>query len=272
MRDANFKRDYYAAAQVLCIKKLKGRDVIRVAAKHNLREIQAETGADSHIDHLRTPLNQVIAGAATAAEVASCAVHLLNDAGVGKLRKDAVRGIEIVISLPAGSPIDLPEFFSNSLDWVRRFFNVPVLSAVVHLDEATPHCHVLLLPLVNGRMAGSDLVGNRTRLQGMQTSFFEQVGHRYGLVRPRTRQRLNSATRHKAASMILTAIQDNPELLDRKDVADALLESLGRNPEPMLLALKLPVPLSKKSDTSFVEIMTKPCKPEKPSGFDRATN
>lgn len=262
----------YSDRQYLGIKKLTGRDIVRVAAKHNLREVQAGIGADSHIDHTRICLNQVIAGAATAAEVASYAERMLNDAGLGKLRKDTVRGIEIVISLPTGSPIDLPEFFSNSLDWVRRFFNVPVLSAVVHLDEATPHCHVLLLPLVNGRMAGSDLVGNRTRLQGMQTSFFEQVGHRYGLTRPRTQQRLNSATRHKAASMILTAIHDQPELLDRKDVANALLESLGCNPEPALLALKLPVPLSKKSAKSFVEIMTRPCKPEKSSGFDHETN
>ena len=153
------------------------------------------------------------------------------------------------------------------LSWVRSFFNVPVLSAVIHLDESAPHCHVLLLPLVNGRMAGSDLVGNRPRLQAMQTGFFEQVGRRYGLTRPAALKRLSSATRHKAASVIVTAIQGNPELLDQRDVESAMLGVLARDPEPLLTALGLTMPVSTKPVKSFVEIMTKPCKLEKSIGF-----
>lgn len=256
-----------AERQYLRIKKLTDRDIVRVAARHNLREIQAEFGADSHIEHTRIGLNQVIAGAATAAEVAAYAKHLMHDANIGTLRRDAVRGVEVVISLPTASAIDHTAFFTDSLAWVRGFFKVPVLSAVVHLDEAAPHCHVLLLPLVNGRMAGSDLVGNRTRLQAMQASFFEQVGLRYGLVRPKPQKRLSTATRHKAASMILSTIQGNPGLLDRPDVESAMLLVLGRDPEPLLTALGLSMPPPSKPAQSFVEIMTKPCKPEKPIGF-----
>lgn len=253
--------------QYLRLKKLTGRDIVRIAAKHNLRELQAELGAESHIDHTRIGLNQIIAGAATASEVAASAERLMQDASVGHLRRDAVRGIEIVVSLPVASTIDPTAYFADSLAWVRGFFNVPVLSAAIHLDESAPHCHVILLPLVNGRMAGSDLVGNKPRLQAMQTGFFEQVGRRYGLTRPAAQIRLSSATRHKAASVIVTAIQGNPELLDQRGVESAMLGVLARDPEPLMTALGLTMPLPKKPVKSFVEIMTKPCKPEKPIGF-----
>lgn len=155
------------------------------------------------------------------------------------------------------------------------FFKVTVLSAVIHLDESAPHCHVLLLPLVDGRMTGSDLVGNRTRLQAIQASFYELVGQRHGLTRPKAPRRLNSATRHKCASMAFTAIVDNPDLLLRPDVEKALLETFGRNPEPLFAALGMTLPTSTKPVKSFVEIMTKPCaleKRAKPIGFNRHSN
>lgn len=256
-----------ADRQYLRLKKLTGRDIVRVAAKHNLRELQSELGAGSHIDHTRIGLNQILVGADNAAGVAADAERLMQEAGVGNLRRDAVRGVEIIVSLPASSAIDRETFFSDSLAWVRSFFSVPVLSAVVHLDEAAPHCHVLLLPLVNGRMAGSDLVGNKTRLQAMQAGFFEEVGRRYGLTRPKAQRRLNQATREKAASLIVTAIQDSPELLDKRDVESALLEVLRRDPTPLLMALKLTMPLPEKPVKTFAGIMTKPCTPEKPIGF-----
>lgn len=256
-----------ADRQYLRLKKLTGRDIVRVAAKHNLRELQSELGAGGHIDHRRIGLNQVLVGADTAASVVADAERLMQEAGVGNLRRDAVRGVEVIVSLPASSAIDRETFFSDSLAWVRSFFSVPVLSAVVHLDEAAPHCHMLLLPLVNGRMAGSDLVGNKTRLQAMQTGFFEEVGRRYGLTRPKAQRRLNQATREKAASLIVTAIQDSPELLDSQDVESAMLEVLRRDPAPLLKALNLTMPLPEKPARTFVEIMTKPCKPEKAIGF-----
>ena len=67
--------------------------------------------------------------------------------------------------------------------------------------------------------------------------------------------------------MIVTAIQGNPELLDQRGVESAMLGVLARDPEPLLTALGLTMPLPTKPVKSFVEIMTKPCKLEKPIGF-----
>lgn len=247
----------------LALKKLTGKGIIRVASKHNLREIQAETGAGEHIDPTRTPLNELLAGAATAAEVTASAERLMHDARVGKLRRDAVQCIEIVVSLHTASTIDPSAFFMDALAWVRNYFPVPILSAIVHRDELAPHCHLLLLPLVGGRMVGSDLVGDRKRLQDMQMSFYEQVGRAYGLRRPKARQRMNAETRAKCASIVHTVIVDNPDLLLKPRVQKVLLEVFGRNAEPLLAVLGLSVPRETKPTKSLTAIMTTPCVPEK---------
>ncbi len=88
-----------ALAQVLRCKKLKGPYILRDAARHNLREIQAELGANSHIDPSKTPRNVVLEGAPMAAGVVATATKFLQL--VKKpLRRDAVMGLEIVASLP----------------------------------------------------------------------------------------------------------------------------------------------------------------------------
>ena len=256
----------------LSIKKLKGKGIIRTAMKHNLRELQAELGADSHIDATRTALNTVMAGAVTSGGVSDLAGSLMLDAGVGALRKDAVRGLELVVSLPPASRINPAVFFADAVAWAQGFFALPVLSAVAHHDEAMPHCHIVLLPLIEGRMKGSDLVGDRTRLQAMQTSFYEQVGQRHGLTRPKPPRRITAATRLKSASIILTTLQSDPALMDAPRIESALLMALARDPEPLLASLGLSVPHPPKIAKSFVEIMTKPCKAEKPIGFASRSN
>lgn len=253
--------------QFVRIKKLTGKDVLRVAGRHNLREIHAEIGADSHIDAERICLNRVLEGPDTAAEIVAQAGRLMEESGVGALRKDAVRGLEIIVSLPPGLNTNQPAFFGDALAWVKAFYGVPVLSAVIHNDEAAPHAHFLLLPLLDGRMQGSGLVGNRARLQSMQTSFHSQVGQKHGFIRPKTARRLGASTRNKSASLILSALQSNPDLMDGPGIEFELLALFSRAPEPLLNLLGLSIPHPPESNKSFVEIMTKPCGPEKPIGF-----
>ncbi|MDD2744568.1 MAG: plasmid recombination protein [Rhodocyclaceae bacterium] len=255
--------------QFLRLKKLTGKEIVQVAMKHNLRELQKELGAGSHIDASRTHLNKTIAGLDTAVAVKELADRLMLEAKVPNLRKDAVRAIEIIFSLPPVSTINHGEFFDDALAWSIQYFNVPVLSAAIHNDEAAPHCHVVLLPLINGRMVGSDLMGGRGRLQALQTNFYEQVGARHGLTRPKAQPRLSAATRSKAASLIFNALQENPDLLDRKEVEQALLDTLARHPEPLLNALNLAVPSPTKPGKSFAETVAKLDKRAKHIGIHR---
>lgn len=253
-------------AQFLGIKKLTGKAIIEVAARHNCREILAEIGAapGSRIDPARVELNRVLRGHSTAAAVASEAKALMDAAGVKTLRKDAVRALEIIFSLPPESSIDCDRFFSESVQWAGQYFAAPVISAIVHNDEATPHCHVLLLPLVNGRMVGSDLMGGRAKLQAMQADFYAQIGQRYGLARQTAQKRPSAATRKQAIDSSFDVLEANSGL--SASVLLALLAPHADDPAPLLLALGLTMP-TPPAKGSFVAMMTKPCKQEKPIGF-----
>ncbi len=255
------------AAAYLNIKKLKGAGKVLAAARHNLREIQAELGAVGHIDPSKTGLNRVMAGPGDAAAVARQAEQETPP----KLRKDAVRGLEVVISLPPGQARDSMAFFSDGLAWVRGYFAVPVLSAVAHHDEAEPHLHVLLLPLKNGRMAGSDLVGNRARLRDMQSAFHQAVASRYGLTRPVATRRPSKAFRDAAAAKVIDVLSTAPECLSQPNVRLALTEAIAHDPDALMTALGLTLPAQKPKRTkSFVEIMTSPTQAKakrKPIGF-----
>jgi len=236
--------------------KLTGPGKVLAAARHNLREIAAELGADSHIDSSRTQFNRVLAGPESAAEVAA----LADAATPARLRKDAVRAVEVVISLPGEHGVyDLERFFHDSLVWVLRFFGVRMLSAVLHVDEEFPHAHFLLLPLVDGRMIGSELVGNRNRLREMQADFYRNVSSQHGLTKPSTAGRMPSKQlRDGAAKMLYEAIVANPSVLLRPDVRMQLCECVARNPAPLAEVLGMAMPERQKKRRTFVQIMTKP--------------
>ena len=58
-----------------------------------------------------------------------------------------------------------------------------ILSADIHRDESTPHLHVLLLPLIDGRMVGSNALGGPPQLLKLQADFHAAVCVPYGLKR-----------------------------------------------------------------------------------------
>lgn len=261
-------------AHFLRMKGLKGKAIIVTAAKHNLREILAELDGNQGavIDPSRTPLNCILRGPATAAGVASEARALMATAGIATLRKDALRGLEIIFSLPADTTVDQRAFFDDALSWAEQWFSVPVLSAIVHNDEAAPHCHVILLPLVDGRMRGSELMGNRMKIMAMQGDFQARVGQRYGLARQAAPARPSAAHRQQAIDAALAVLEANSGL--HAGLLRVLLEPHKANPEPLLLALGIAMPAvkpkTKRADT-FAGIMTRPCKPErKPIGVARS--
>ena len=228
-----------SVTQVLRIKKLKGSGIIAIAARHNLRETQAEIGADRHIDPRNTSQNVVLLGAARAAEVAADATNLMRQANLKPLRKDAVYGLEIIFSLPRASGIAEKDFFTDASAWAETFFKIPILSAIIHNDEAAPHCHAILLPLSDGRMIGNALMGNRTRLLDIQADFFEKVGKPYGLTRQTPQKRFSCVARKRAAALVIDCLIKTPKNLNEPTFCDALLDALTVNPMPVMKWLGL---------------------------------
>lgn len=81
------------------------------------------------------------------------------------------------------SPETQKQFFDDCTEFfAERYGKENVVSAVVHLDESTPHLHFNLMPVTDGRLCAKELF-DRTALRELQTDFYEVVGKKYGLKR-----------------------------------------------------------------------------------------
>lgn len=250
-----------ASSQFLRMKKLTGENIVELAARHNHREIAKELGHDyNSIDLTRMELNYVIRGGLTAAAIAHEAQGRMDAAGIGTLRKDAVRALEIIFSLNPTSSVDERQFFTDAAAWCESYFRAPVISAIVHLDQGAPHCHVLVLPLVGNRMIGSDMMGYKSKLQAIKRDFNDQVGGRYGLTYNAEKALVNVDARRTMAASILRELCSDLRLLSTPSVREMLIELISTKPEGLHAEIGLSAATSKKMPRkkSFVEIMTSP--------------
>ena len=86
-----------------------------------------------------------------------------------------------------------PDFFKDKkLPEVRRYFEESlrffeqhqsrktIISAVVHMDEKTPHMHLSFVPLTaDGRLSAKEIVGNKKKLTWWQDRFWEHMVQKY---------------------------------------------------------------------------------------------
>ena len=114
-----------------------------------------------------------------------------------KVRKDAV----LMCSFVVGSD---RQFFGNLSEeeqqqffvdctrfFAERYGEDNIISAVVHMDETTPHLHLNLIPIADGRLCAKQLF-DRKALQALQTGFHSAVGKKGNLQRGRE----GSQTKH----------------------------------------------------------------------------
>ncbi len=230
---------------VLRVAKLKGAGIINKAAQHNKRAQQAELGSRRHIDASLSRFNASLHGLATPTEIASYARERMAKAGVGKLRKDAVLAIEWVFSLPAGHGINDDGYFCEAMLWVAAQSGGldNVLCADIHRDEAQPHCHVIVLPLIEGKMLGSDLLGGRAKLAALKNDFHAKVAKAYGL--RRETGKLQGAMKHDAVQMVLNKLHQSTDAALQSKAWQAIREAVEANPRPFLTTLGLDEPRRK---------------------------
>ena len=224
--------------QVLRMKKLKGQGIIYKAARHNLREFQAKKGEDSHINSLKTSQNVILRGVDSATKVAANAVSLIRQAKlITPVKSNTVLGLEILFSLPPSSGISEQKYFTDSVCWAEGFFKIPILSAVIHNDESAPHCHVIMLPLLDGRMSGSALMGNKLRLIEILDDFHAKVGQMYGLRRGMHEKTYSRAAIASAADGVINELRRSPNKLYDPAIRDALRDTIAKTMPISLMAL-----------------------------------
>lgn len=256
---------------MLRVKKLKGSGIIRAAAAHNKRSIQAEVGAGGNIDPRRSGLNECLTGPETPEAVALLARDRLQAAGLTKLRKDAVRALEFVVSLPPTHTINDRAFFVSCVEWVASRYGgySNILSADIHRDEAAPHLHVLLLPLIDGRMKGSDLLGGRALLAQMHNDFHAQVANHYGL--KRATARLTGKGKVAGVAAVLKQLKTTSDAALQSKVWGVIRECAERDPSPFMQALGIdPAHKATKPLRSMTAIFTSKGKGAKTAEEDEA--
>lgn len=76
------------------------------------------------------------------------------------------------------------EFFQDSVKWFSdRYGADRVLNATVHMDEATPHLHIGVMPITQDGRLSARAIFTKTEMKAIQTEFARDVGEKYGLER-----------------------------------------------------------------------------------------
>ena len=259
-----------SGAAFLRLKKLTGGGIWLAAARHNKSAIQAELGADSQITPARSHLNINLIGPQEPEEVARQAKKRISLQGTSKPRKNAVLGVELVFSLPKNHCLDVGKYFTACAQWAGQQFGgmENIISADIHRDEAQDHAHVLLVPLIDGRLKGSDAVGNKRSYAERQASFFTEVAADFGFSKPKTK--LSGHARAQTIKQVKDALRNDSA---GKSAAWAVIcDSVERDPLPYALALGIDVAHKTKPMKTMEQIFTgkgkgngkTECEPSKP--------
>lgn len=109
----------------------------------------------------------------------------ISEAGC-KVRRDSVMMVETLITASPEFMNSLPkaeqkEYFARALDFLaERVGKQNILSAVVHMDEKTPHMHLCFVPLTEDkRLSAKEIVGNKKKLTQWQDRFWEHMVKKY---------------------------------------------------------------------------------------------
>ena len=132
--------------------------------------------ARSHLNfHLVTPQRKYRAEAEKQIAEAGC-----------RTRSDSVRVVETLVTaspefFKGKKKGEIKAYFQEALDFIREHQDPKtIISAVVHMDEKTPHMHLCFVPLTaDKRLSAKEIVGNKKKLTQWQDRFWEHMVKKY---------------------------------------------------------------------------------------------
>lgn len=135
-----------------------------------------------NIDHTRTNLNYNLRPGGDVCERVQQAVHTHEQEAGKAVRKDANVMFDWVVTLPQDCPQErTEEFFESVVSFIeQRYGKDNILGAYVHMDETTPHVHVPVVPMMDGRLRASKMV-NRNDLLRFHGELSEHVEQELGI-------------------------------------------------------------------------------------------
>ena len=166
---------------ILRFAKYKGPEIGHIEA-HNERAKEKYASnpdvdtARSHLNfHLVTPERKYRAEAEKQIAAAGC-----------RTRSDSVRVVEALVTaspefFKGKKRSEVKAYFTEALDFIQKHQSKDtIISAVVHMDEKTPHMHLCVVPLTEDkRLSAKEIVGNKKKLTWWQDEFWRHMVNKY---------------------------------------------------------------------------------------------
>jgi len=166
---------------ILRFAKYKGPEIGQIEAHNERTKERYASNPDidtsrSHLNfHLVTPNRKYRAEAERQIAAAGC-----------RTRKDSVRVVEALVTaspefFKGKKRAEVRAYFEETLRFVEKYQSKEtIISAVVHMDEKTPHMHLSFIPLTaDKRLSAKDIVGNKKKLTWWQDQFWKHMVKRW---------------------------------------------------------------------------------------------
>ena len=110
--------------------------------------------------------------------------HRISMAGC-RVRRDSVKFVDTLVTV---SPefarehtAEMPEYFTRAFNFLKeRVGEENIFSAVVHMDERTPHMHLCFVPLTKDkRLSAKEILGNKKNMIRWQDDFYACMAERW---------------------------------------------------------------------------------------------
>ena len=103
-----------------------------------------------------------------------------------RVRRDSVMLVETLITaspefMHSLSTAEQRAYFAAALDFIsERVGKQNIISAVVHMDETTPHMHLCFVPITKeGKLSAKTMLGNQKSLSEWQTAYHAHMSARW---------------------------------------------------------------------------------------------
>ena len=166
---------------ILRFAKYKGPEIGHIESHNERTKEKYASNPDvdtsrSHLNfHLVTPQRKYRAEAEKQIAEAGC-----------RTRSDSVRVVEALVTaspefFKGKKKSEIKAYFQEALDFIREHQDPKtIISAVVHMDEKTPHMHLCFVPLTaDKRLSAKEIVGNKKKLTQWQDRFWEHMVKKY---------------------------------------------------------------------------------------------
>ena len=166
---------------ILRFAKYKGPEIAHIESHNERTKEKYASNPDvdttrSHMNfHLVTPERKYRAEAEKQIAEAGC-----------RTRSDSVRVVEALVTaspefFKGKKRSEVKAYFTEALDFIQKHQSKDmIISAVVHMDEKTPHMHLCFVPLTEDkRLSAKEIVGNRKKLTWWQDEFWKHMVKKY---------------------------------------------------------------------------------------------